>query len=320
VVVASKGRFDRARRPGRREEEGLPHENTVTTDEFMEATLDLWRIDAEQATRVGHPAPFPVELPRRLIDLYTFRDDVVLAPFLGSGSTLVAALRAGRRGVGYDVDADYVALAARRLENERQRLAEGVAAWRRRDLAGTTTSQEGLFARLDGSDQAQDWAVGTGKKAGDIAKEALVSAGFEIVKAPAICRDLGIQFPFTVTDRAAGRLWYVEVAGAFTTARPGMRRADVLWRTLGRAHVLVSGHTGLDPLERPRLLILTPRLPRPSSEGDRALRAVGGTGFFDAVELFEPTDVDRLVHYANQPGDRPLPGFWTEDEIAFRFQ
>ena len=232
----------------------------------------------------------------------------------------MAALRAGRRGVGYDVDVDYVALAARRLENERQRLTEGVAAWRRRDLAGTTTSQEGLFARLDGSDQAQDWAVGTGKKAGDIAKEALVSAGFEIVKAPAIRRDLGIQFPFTVTDRAAGRLWYVEVAGAFTTARPGMRRADVLWRTLGRAHVLVSGHTGLDPLERPRLLILTPRLPRPSSEGDRALRAVGGTGFFDAVELFEPTDVDRLVHYANQASDRPLPGFWTEDEIAFRFQ
>jgi len=50
------------------------------------------------------------------------------------------------------------------------------------------------------------------------------------------------------------------------------------------------------------------------------LRAVGGTGFFDAVELFEPTDVDRLVQYANQPADRPLPGFWTEDEIAFRFQ
>ena len=320
VVVASKGRFDRARRPDRREEEGLPHENTVTTDEFMEATLDLWRIDAEQATRVGHPAPFPVELPRRLIDLYTFRDDVVLDPFLGSGSTLVAALRAGRRGVGYDVDADYVALAARRLENERQRLAEGLSAWRRRDLAGTTTSQEGLFAHLDGSDQAQNWAVGTGKKAGDIAKEALVSAGFEIVKAPATRRDLGIQFPFTVTDRAAGRLWYVEVAGAFTTARPGMRRTDVLWRTLGRAHVLATGHTGLDPLEQQRLLILTPRLPRPGSEGDRALRAVGGTGFFDAIELFEPTDVDRLVHYANQPGDRPLPGFWTEGEIAIRFQ
>ena len=319
VVVASKGRFGRARRPGRREEEGLPYENTVTTDEFMEATLDLWRIDAEQATRVGHPAPFPVELPRRLIDLYTFRDDVVLDPFLGSGSTLVAALRAGRRGVGYDLDAGYVGLAARRLEQEQHRLAEGVAAWRRRDLAGTTTYQDGLFARLDGSDQAHDWAVGTGKKAGDIAKEALGSAGFELVKAPAIRRDLGIQFPFAVTDRVDGRLWYVDVAGTFTTARPGMRRADVLWRTLGRAHVLASGHKGLDLLERPRLLILTPCLPRPGSEGDRALRSVGGMGFFDAVELSEPTDVDRLVYYANRACDRPLPGFWTNDDITSRF-
>ena len=61
VVIASKGRFDRARNVKRRLKEDLPHENTVTTDEFMEATLDLWRIDAEQATRVGHPAPFPVE-------------------------------------------------------------------------------------------------------------------------------------------------------------------------------------------------------------------------------------------------------------------
>ena len=112
VVIASKGRFDRARNVKQRSKEDLPHENTVTTDEFMEATLDLWRIDAEQATRVGHPAPFPVELPRRLIDLYSFKDDLILDPFLGSGSTLVAAMRAGRRGVGYDTCLLYTSDAA----------------------------------------------------------------------------------------------------------------------------------------------------------------------------------------------------------------
>ena len=319
VILASKGRFNRARKVDRRKEEGLPYENTVTTDEFMEATLDLWRIDAEKATRVGHPAPFPVELPRRLIDLYTFRGDVVLDPFLGSGSTLVAALRADRRGIGYDIDADYVALAAQRLDDERKQLTERVGAWKRSDLAGIPCPQESLFSAADGSDQALGWAAGTGKKAGDIAEAALTGAGFEIVKAPANRRDLGVQFPFTVTDRATGHLWYVEVAGAFTTARPGMRRSDVLWRTLGRAHVLASDHVILDPSDRPRLLILTPRLPRPNSEGDRALRATGGTGFFDAVELFEPSDVARLGHYATNGSARPLPGFWTEGEIASRF-
>ena len=116
VVVASKGRFDRALSRRQRQAKGLPHENTITAEEFMEATLDVWRIPTESATRVGHPAPFPVELPRRLIELYTFKGDVVLDPFIGSGSTAVAAIRTGRHFVGYDTDADYLALAAKRIE------------------------------------------------------------------------------------------------------------------------------------------------------------------------------------------------------------
>ena len=71
----------------------------------MEATLDVWEIRPESATRVGHPAPFPVELPARLIQLYTYEDDLVLDPFMGSGTTLVAAAAADRRGAGYDIDA-----------------------------------------------------------------------------------------------------------------------------------------------------------------------------------------------------------------------
>ena len=78
----------------------------------------MWRIRPESAKRVGHPAPFPVELPARLIRLLTYRGDVVLDPLLGSGTTAVAALRTGRHYVGYEVDPDYVELAKARIASE----------------------------------------------------------------------------------------------------------------------------------------------------------------------------------------------------------
>src|SRR5439155_24151352 len=120
--VAAKGRFDRARPAARRRSEGLPHDSTMTNDEFLDSTLDLWRIPAESARRVGHPAPFPVELPLRLVELYTYAGDLVLDPFLGSGSAAVAAVRAGRRYAGYDIDPEYVATARARVEEEEARL------------------------------------------------------------------------------------------------------------------------------------------------------------------------------------------------------
>src|SRR5438270_5471493 len=115
ILVASKGRFDRAVPPRQRQARGLPWESTIGRDDFLAWTLDTWQIRPESARRVGHPAPFPVELPRRLIELYTYRDDVVLDPFMGAGSTAVAAVQAGRRYVGFDTDTDYVQLAARRV-------------------------------------------------------------------------------------------------------------------------------------------------------------------------------------------------------------
>jgi modification methylase len=123
VIVASKGRFDRALTPRQREREGLPFESTITKEEFMELTLDVWTIPPESAKRVGHPAPFPVELPRRLIELYTYRGDVVLDPFLGVGTTALAALRTGRHYIGYDTDRGYVEAARRRLRAERTKAA-----------------------------------------------------------------------------------------------------------------------------------------------------------------------------------------------------
>jgi DNA modification methylase len=115
IVVASKGRFDRAIARKERERRGLPFENTITKEEFFEATLDVWEMRPEHARRVGHPAPFPVELPERLLRLYTYRGDVVLDPFVGSGSTAVAAARNDRRYVGYDTDPAYVKLAEERI-------------------------------------------------------------------------------------------------------------------------------------------------------------------------------------------------------------
>ena len=106
IIVASKGRFDRARTPDQRSLEGLPSEGTITRDEFIDATIDVWDIPSESATRVGHPAPFPVELPRRLIELYTYRGDLILDPFMGSGSTAVAAVRTERHYAGFDTDDD----------------------------------------------------------------------------------------------------------------------------------------------------------------------------------------------------------------------
>ena len=93
VLVASKGRFGRALSPKERQRDGLPFESTVGADDFMALTLDVWDVPPESAVRVQHPAPFPVELPQKLMELYTYRGDLVVDPFCGSGTTLVAAAR-----------------------------------------------------------------------------------------------------------------------------------------------------------------------------------------------------------------------------------
>lgn len=89
--------------------------STISRDEFLAATLSVWEIPPESARRVSHPAPFPVALPKRFIELYTYLDDLVLDPFLGSGSTAVAAVETGRRYVGYDISDDYLRTARERI-------------------------------------------------------------------------------------------------------------------------------------------------------------------------------------------------------------
>ncbi len=90
----------------------------ITREEFIEWTNGLWTFPGESRKRVGHPAPFPVELPKRCIKLFTFVGDTVLAPFLGSGSTLVACSLLRRKGIGVEIDPNYCEIAKKRVLNE----------------------------------------------------------------------------------------------------------------------------------------------------------------------------------------------------------
>ena len=96
--------------------------NTIKKDEFLEWTKSVWTFPAVSARQIGHPAPFPEELPHRLIQLYTFKDDVVLDPFVGSGSACLSAIKDKRSYVGYDIDSEYVTLAERRIYNYTKQL------------------------------------------------------------------------------------------------------------------------------------------------------------------------------------------------------
>jgi len=89
--------------------------NTISKEEFLKFTKSVWTFPAESARKVGHPAPFPVELPYRLIQLYTYEGEVILDPFMGSGQAAIAAIKTKRHYVGYEIDEGYVKLAERRI-------------------------------------------------------------------------------------------------------------------------------------------------------------------------------------------------------------
>jgi len=88
--------------------------NTITKEDFMEWTKRVWTFSAVSARSIGHPAPFPEELPHRLIQLYTFEGDIILDPFCGSGTTCLTAIKDGRHYIGYDIEEKYVELANKR--------------------------------------------------------------------------------------------------------------------------------------------------------------------------------------------------------------
>jgi len=107
ILVFSKDNFQRPR---------VEREDTIQKDDFLAWTKSVWQFPAVQASQIGHPAPFPLELPHRCIQLYSYKGDVVLDPFAGSGTTCLAARQDGRRFVGYEINPEYVSLAEARLK------------------------------------------------------------------------------------------------------------------------------------------------------------------------------------------------------------
>jgi modification methylase len=108
ILVFSKTGFSR-KNPSKRKA-------TISRDEFLELTKSVWTFSAVSAKRVGHPAPFPVELPQRLAQLYTYEGEVILDPFMGSGQSAIAALKTKRDYIGYEIDEEYVNLANKRIQ------------------------------------------------------------------------------------------------------------------------------------------------------------------------------------------------------------
>ncbi len=114
ILIFSKGQYQRKAKG----------ENSISRDSFLENTKSLWRFSATSAKKAKHPAPFPVELPLRLIELYSFVGDIILDPFIGSGTTAEAALRAGRYYVGYEKEKEYVEVANERIERVQNELMQ----------------------------------------------------------------------------------------------------------------------------------------------------------------------------------------------------
>jgi len=290
IIVASKGRFDRAKTPAQRAANGLPHISTVMTDDFLLSTLDVWSMPTESAKRVGHPAPFPVELPEQLIRLYTFENDLVLDPFMGSGSSLVAAARLGRRYIGYDLDPTYVQIA-------RDRVAATLD-------AGIDTEEDLEVANA---------AVIDGKSVTRLAEDLLTEAGFTITGRKQRVRGTGAIVSLVAADQE-GAEWLFDIAGLFTSRRGGLLQTDAVWRALGKAHAIRGKLGGAMPY-----VLLTTNLPKRSTEGSAALRAAGPSAFFDAIQMLSADGRARMQLYAKGGyAHNPQPGFWTDAELANR--
>jgi site-specific DNA-methyltransferase (adenine-specific) len=280
VVIASKGRFDRALPAKKRARDGLPSEASMTREDFMENTLDVWEIPAESATRVGHPAPFPVELPARLIELYTYRGDLVLDPFVGSGTTAVAAVRSGRYYVGYDLDESYIRLAEARIVKERERVAEHVS-------TSPMVVLPAVPASVDAAEDFQSRAVREGRAAKEIARSVIEAAGFTDIQDDQR-QPGGTSVNFTARDRT-GKPWFFDVAGNFTSHRPGLKRAGALWAALGKAAVLHE--VGSVPF-----VLLTADVPPRGSAGAEALSKVTGHGkaVFAVIAMLTKPGLEQL--------------------------
>lgn len=111
ILIFSKESYSKDKKQEKRD--------TIERDEFIQWTKSIWTFPAVNAKKIGHPAPFPVELPHRLIKLYSYEGDVILDPFCGSGTTCIAAIQNNRRYIGYDIKKEYIELAEKRISNQK---------------------------------------------------------------------------------------------------------------------------------------------------------------------------------------------------------
>jgi DNA modification methylase len=281
VIVASKGRFDRAVPAKVRARRQLPSESSMTREDFMENTLDIWEIPAESATRIGHPAPFPIELSGRLIELYTYRSDLVLDPFAGSGTTAVAAVRAGRHFAGYDLDESYIRLSEARIEEERQRLVREASA------TPLKVSLPAIPAPASSDEDFQSRAVREGRAAKEIARSIIEAAGFTDIQKDQR-QPGGVEVNFTARD-SRGKLWFFDVTGSFTSHRAGLKRTDTLWKALGKAAVLRE-------VSNTPLVLLSTDAPTRGAGADALKTVVGPKKPIHAViEMLKSTGLERLT-------------------------
>ena len=121
MLMFSKGDYKLPRTKSERADGRI---DTIGRDEFIQQTKSIWSFSTESARRVNHPAPFPIELPKRCIEMFTFLGDVVFDPFLGSGTTAVAAKQAGRVYIGCDISEEYCEIAEQRLESTEEYVQE----------------------------------------------------------------------------------------------------------------------------------------------------------------------------------------------------
>lgn len=117
ILVFSKDTFKRKRKA---------KENTISRDDFLEWTKSVWTFPAVSAKKVGHPAPFPEDLPHRLIQLFTFAGEVILDPFAGSGTTCLSAMADGRKYIGYEISEEYITLANERIRKAQNQIRSSV--------------------------------------------------------------------------------------------------------------------------------------------------------------------------------------------------
>ncbi len=315
VIVASKGRFERALTPKKRAELGLPSEGSIFRDEFMSATKDVWDIPAESATRVGHPAPFPVALPKRLIDLYTYREDLVLDPYMGSGTTAVAAVFMGREYVGCEAERQYVDLSNKRVLQEENRLEKFSVERERFKVYVPAVKAKQEMDEKDDPAGFQASAVRQGKRAADIAKAVLEACGFAIVQENKKLKS-GPEIDFVARASGDNSVWHFDVTGAFTSERDGLRRTDTVWKSLGKAAARQSdAEVQSDDIQ---YVLLTTSLPG-GGVGDKAIRSCMEQRLIrDAIEMLSEEGQARLHEYNLLGKDAPhhdAPGAAAPEQL-----